>query len=133
MAEHISEPLKRVMKQIKTTNRKMEMTTTELLPCPFCGDKACWASGDHGIAHPWCERCQLKRRDAKHWNKRANDRTAWRDDMENAPQDGTSIIVEGGEVFWLQDGWFSCRAQRYLQWEPKVWMPLPVVPVSGSK
>jgi hypothetical protein len=45
--------------------------------------------------------------------------------IETAPKDGTSIIVSGGTVEWLVDGWFSHCAQRYLQWQPTHWMPLP--------
>ena len=31
-------------------------------------------------------------------------------------------------VEWLVDGWFSHCAQRYLQWQPTHWMPLPELP-----
>jgi hypothetical protein len=48
--------------------------------------------------------------------------------IETAPKDGTSIIVSGGTVEWLVDGWFSHCAQRYLQWQPTLWMPLPELP-----
>ena len=49
--------------------------------------------------------------------------------IETAPKDGTHILVEGGEAYWRSGGpWFSCSAQRYIEWSPKSWMPLPSPP-----
>lgn len=52
----------------------------------------------------------------------------WRD-IKDAPRDGTHILLEGGEAYWPGAGpWFSCSAQRYIEWEPKIWQPLPPPP-----
>lgn len=57
-----------------------------------------------------------------------------------APRDGTPILVSGGSVEWRMNyqrgtqatgdngGWFSHSAQRFLQWDPLHWMPLPKSP-----
>lgn len=49
-------------------------------------------------------------------------------DISTAPKDGTHILVEGGEAYWNGEYWFSCSAQRLIQWDVRCWMPLPKPP-----
>lgn len=52
----------------------------------------------------------------------------WRP-IEEAPRDGTRILVGGGTVYWRElMGWFSDSAQRPLQWNPTHFQLLPTPP-----
>src|SRR5688572_26449094 len=58
----------------------------------------------------------------------------WRP-ISEAPKDGTHFIVPGGTAYWnagLQL-WISDQANRAIQWDVKVWMPLPSPPATTSE
>ncbi len=57
----------------------------------------------------------------------------WRP-IESAPRDGTVIIVHGGVAYWNPafQCWFSCMAQRPIQWKLTHWMPLPPPPAKET-
>jgi len=50
--------------------------------------------------------------------------------IETAPKDGSIIIVDGGTAYWHRGyaSWFSCSAQRPIDWNVTHWMPLPEPP-----
>ena len=48
--------------------------------------------------------------------------------ISDAPRDGRTIILEGGTAYWIADHWYSVASRRAIEWEVKVWMPLPPPP-----
>jgi hypothetical protein len=68
----------------------------------------------------------------------------WRE-IETAPKDGTVIIVPGGIAYWRErrnhwegpGGWYTLTAcdwpGRPIQWEVKVWQPLPEPPMTTKQ
>lgn len=56
----------------------------------------------------------------------------WRDDMENAPRDGTPVLVftESGLVAnaYYNRGWIPIFSGKVLYRDPTHWMPLPPPP-----
>lgn len=57
----------------------------------------------------------------------------WRPIAE-APRDGTHFIVPGGTAYWNAGLklWISDQANRAIQWDVKVWMPLPSPPTTSE-
>ena len=127
------------------------MTTSTLLPCPFCGgtdddlvyrepDKLgyisigcieCGAEGPLAHYNPTKGTEATQAESAAAWNQRS----AWQP-IETAPRDGTQILGWDGDerriVWWCEGGrWISDKLQEYHPGEredPTHWQPLPSPP-----
>lgn len=63
----------------------------------------------------------------------------WNKNMDDAPRDGTIILVRGGIAHWYENwaypklsGWYTLTAVAWpgkpIQWPVTAWMPLPQPP-----
>lgn len=132
----------------------------KLLGCPFCGETPTiepWHGGPKSKRMVHCENegCWVNpkvcgntpKQAADHWNTRAPAprEDGWRFDMENAPHDGTpllvSVMINGpvvGEARWTGEdgdaGWWWAQTSpgdyyaEKITSTPIAWRPLPAPP-----
>lgn len=118
--------------------------TTNLKPCPFCGDEAIVYStrangndlwnvecGDSGcpIWPRYRNKMMTKGETIKAWNTRTSSPpSAWQP-IETAPRDGARILVKGGGLTniarWCYDFWEYDGYDGSFTINPTHWMPLP--------
>ena len=127
---------------------------TELMACPFCGSADVGAAAGPDSEWVMCNACgaegpwatdQTEAQAIAAWNTRAtpSPQTGWRDDMENAPRDGTDILVAQIGVLPIRAKWDSrlntwCAFPYLMNGDvarvsgkdtPTHWQPLPAPPV----